>query len=67
MAYIGGIDKRALASGGNILRAEVLRVVPPLLAEGGFIPACDHAVPPDVSWPNFVAYTHFLAQLMGWL
>jgi hypothetical protein len=67
MAYIGGIDKRALAAGGETMRAEVLRVVPPLLAEGGFIPACDHAVPPDVSWPNFVAYTRLLAQLTGWL
>lgn len=67
MAYIGGIDKRALAAGGDTLRAEVLRVVPPLLKDGGFIPACDHAVPPDVSWPNFVAYTRLLAQLTGWL
>lgn len=67
MAYVGGIDKRALAAGGETIQAEVLRVVPPLLAEGGFIPACDHAVPPDVSWPNFVAYTRLLAQLTGWL
>jgi hypothetical protein len=67
MAYIGGIDKRALAVGGDTLRAEVLRVVPPLLAEGGFIPACDHAIPPDVSWPNFVTYARLLAQLTGWL
>jgi hypothetical protein len=67
MAYIGGIDKRALAAGGDALRAEVLRVVPPLLVEGGFIPACDHAVPPDVSWPDFVTYTRLLAQLTGWL
>jgi hypothetical protein len=52
MAYIGGIDKRAPAAGGDALRAKVLRVVPPLLAAGGFIPACDHAVPPDVSWRN---------------
>jgi len=43
MAYIGGVDKRTLAAGGDTLRTEVLRVVPSLLAEGGFIPACDHA------------------------
>ncbi|NOZ27052.1 MAG: hypothetical protein GXP39_03235 [Chloroflexi bacterium] len=67
MAYIGGIDKRALAAGGERMRAEVMRVVPPLLEDGGFIPGCDHGVPPDISWPNFVEYTRLLAELTGWL
>ncbi len=67
MAYRGGIDKRAMAAGGNALRAEIQRVVPPLLKEGGFIPGCDHGVPSDVSWPNFVDYTRQLAELCGWL
>ena len=67
MAYLGGLDKRALAAGGQKMRAELMRVVPPLLEEGGFIPGCDHGVPPDISWPNFVAYTRLLAQLTGWL
>jgi hypothetical protein len=67
MAYHGGIDKRAIAAGGQVMREEVLRVVPPLLAEGGFIPGCDHGVPPDISWPAFVDYTQLLAGLTGWL
>jgi uroporphyrinogen decarboxylase len=67
MAYLGGLDKRALAAGGETMRAELLRVVPTLLEEGGFIPGCDHGVPPDISWPNFVEYTRLLAQLTGWL
>jgi uroporphyrinogen decarboxylase len=67
MAYVGGIDKRALAAGGKKMRAEVMRVVVPLLEEGGFIPGCDHGVPPDISWPNYVEYTRTLAQLSGWL
>jgi hypothetical protein len=67
MAYLGGLDKRALATGGEAMRVEIMRVVPPLLEEGGFIPGCDHGVPPDVSWPNFVEYTRLLAQLAGWL
>lgn len=67
MAYLGGLDKRALAAGGDAMRAEVMRVVPPLLEEGGFIPGCDHGVPPDISWPDFVAYSRLLAQLTGWL
>jgi uroporphyrinogen decarboxylase len=67
MAYVGGIDKRAIAAGGQVMQDEVLRVVPPLLREGGFIPSCDHGVPPDISWPNFVEYTRLLAELTGWL
>jgi hypothetical protein len=67
MGYRGGIDKRALAAGGQIMRDEVMRVVPPLLVDGGFIPGCDHGVPPDISWPNFIEYTRLLAELTGWL
>jgi uroporphyrinogen-III decarboxylase len=66
IAFVGGIDKRALATGGEVIRAELLRVVPPLLEFGGFIPSCDHGVPPDISWPNFIEYSHLLAQLTGW-
>jgi len=67
MAYTGGIDKRAIAAGGDVMREEVMRVVPPLLKDGGFIPGCDHGVPPDISWPNFIEYTRLLAELTGWL
>jgi uroporphyrinogen decarboxylase len=67
MAYRGGIDKRAIARGGEVMRAEVMRVVPPLLEEGGFIPGCDHGVPADISWPSFVDFSRLLAQLTGWL
>lgn len=67
MAYKGGIDKRAIAKGGKVMEAEVYRVVPPLIKEGGYIPGCDHGVPPDVSWPNFLDYSRLLAKLLGWL
>lgn len=67
MAYRGGIDKRAIAAGGQTMRDEVFRVVPPLFEEGGFLPSCDHGVPPDISWPDFIAYTRLLAELTGWL
>jgi len=67
MAYIGGIDKRAIAKGGKEMEREVLRVVPPLLKDGGYIPSCDHGVPPDISWQNFIDYTRLLAKLTGWI
>ena len=67
MAYRGGIDKRAIAKGGRIMEKEVLRVVPPLLKDGGFIPSCDHGVPSDISWTNYIEYSRLLAKLTGWL
>lgn len=67
IGYTGGIDKRALAKGGKDMHDELMRVIPPLLKDGGFIPGCDHGVPPDISWPNFVEYTKLLAKLTGWL
>ena len=66
MAYQGGVDKRALAKGGDVMRAELLRVIPPLFEDGGYIPGCDHGVPPDISWPNFQEYVAFLKKLTGW-
>jgi len=66
MAFQGGIDKRAIAKGGRAMRDE-LRRVEPVLKTGGFIPGCDHGVPADVSWPNFVDYSRILAQMTGWL
>ena len=65
MAYSGGIDKRALAKGGAAMEAE-LRRVQPVIEDGGYIPGCDHGVPPDISWPNFIAYSKLLAKMTGW-
>lgn len=65
MAYQGGVDKRAMAKGGAALRAEIERLKPVITA-GGFIPSCDHGIPHDVSWPNFVEYCRLLAEATGW-
>jgi uroporphyrinogen decarboxylase len=66
MAYRGGIDKRAIAAGGSVLEDEIRRVTP-VIERGGFVPGCDHAVPPDVSWRNYVHYVRLLAERTGWV
>jgi uroporphyrinogen decarboxylase len=66
MAFRGGVDKRAMARGGEEIEQEVSRLQP-VIADGGYIPSCDHGVPSDVSWPNFVHYTGLLAKATGWL
>jgi hypothetical protein len=66
MAYRGGVDKRAMAAGGKVIEAEIERLVPVINA-GGYIPGCDHAIPSDVSLPNYVHYCRLLAERTGWL
>lgn len=66
MAYRGGVDKRAIAKGGRVLRDEIDRLRP-VIDAGGYIPGCDHGVPADVSWPNYVEYCRLLAEATAWL
>jgi hypothetical protein len=66
MAYRGGVDKRAMAKGGAVIRREIDRLRPAIEA-GGFIPGCDHGIPSDVSWPAMVEYCEALARATGWL
>jgi hypothetical protein len=66
MSWRGGVDKRIMAAGGQAIRDEMARLQP-VIEAGGFIPSCDHGVPSDVSWPNFVEYSRLLANATGWL
>jgi uroporphyrinogen decarboxylase len=66
LGFIGGIDKRAIARGGRVIEDELERVRP-VIEGGGCVPGCDHGVPPDISWPDFVRYVRMLAGMTGWL
>jgi uroporphyrinogen decarboxylase len=65
MAYRQGVDKRCIARGGNVIDAELARIAP-VVRDGGYIPGCDHGVPHDISWPDFIYYSRLLAELTGW-
>jgi uroporphyrinogen decarboxylase len=66
MGFRGGVDKRLIAKGGTAIEGEIARLLP-IVRDGGFIPSCDHGVPPDIAWPDFVRYTGLLAKATGWL
>lgn len=66
MAFSGGVDKREIAKGGKNIIAEIKRIEP-IVKSGGYLPSCDHGVPPDVSWPDFVEYSKLLGKVTGWL
>jgi uroporphyrinogen decarboxylase len=60
----GGFDKHILARGPEAITAEVERLAP-LVEEGGFIPHCDHRVPPDVPLTNYVHYVAEAKRVWG--
>jgi hypothetical protein len=66
MAFRGGVDKRAIARGGKAIEEEMKRLSP-VVRGGGYIPGCDHGVPSDISWDNYVCYVKLLAEATGWL
>jgi len=52
---MGGVDKREIAKGQPAIDREVARLAP-VVAEGGYIPCIDHAIPPDISLAGFEYY-----------
>jgi uroporphyrinogen decarboxylase len=67
MSFKQGIDKRIMARGGRELEQHVKAIVPEMFKLGGYIPGCDHGVPPDISWKNYVDFGRLIARLSGWL
>jgi uroporphyrinogen decarboxylase len=63
IGFFGGIDKRALAGTREQLKAEVVPKLEYCFSEGGFIPACDHGIPPDVSFENYRFYRDLVRQV----
>lgn len=59
----GGLDKRTLALHFDAIREEVESKVPVLLRDGGYIPAIDHYVPPDVSLKNFEFFLNLVREM----
>jgi len=56
LAMFGGIDKRVLASGRAAIDAHLEYILPTKRAHGGFIPTCDHAVPDEVPYQDYLYY-----------
>lgn len=65
LLMMGGIDKRVLARDRAAIRAEVDRIVPFMLDQGGgWIPSVDHSVPPDVPLANYQYYLDLTREYM---
>jgi uroporphyrinogen decarboxylase len=64
LLMMGGYDKRILARNKAEIEAEIHRLAP-LVEEGGFIPFCDHRVPPDVPLENYQHYVQTARRVWG--
>lgn len=64
LLMLGGFDKHILAKDRRSIREEVERLTP-VVDEGGYIPFCDHRVPPDVPLDNYLYYLRLARKRWG--
>jgi uroporphyrinogen decarboxylase len=64
LLLMGGFDKHILAQSKADIECEINRLAP-LVEEGGFIGFCDHRVPPDVPYENYLFYLEKVRQIWG--
>jgi len=63
MVLWGGIDKRVLAQSPAAIDEMLRRILPAMRARGGYIPCCDHGVPEEVPYTN---YLHYRRRCVEW-
>lgn len=61
LKMLGAFDKMTMPRGREAMRAEFERILP-VMASGGYIPACDHQTPPGVSLANYRVYLELLRE-----
>jgi uroporphyrinogen decarboxylase len=65
LVIAGGIDKRILASGTAAIDRELERIFPVMRERGGYIPTCDHGVPEEVPYEDYLHYRKRAIELGG--
>ncbi|MBN1347396.1 MAG: hypothetical protein JXQ73_32200 [Phycisphaerae bacterium] len=63
LRLIGGIDLDVLQADETTIRQEITSKVPPLLAQGGYIPLADGRVRPNVPLQHYVYYRKLLEEI----
>ncbi len=60
LKLIGGIDLDKVRAGEEATRREILEKVPPLLADGGYLPMADGRIREDIPYKNYACYRQIL-------
>jgi uroporphyrinogen decarboxylase len=63
LQMMGGFDKNTLAYGKKEIDSELV-IIKKMIKSGGFIPYCDHLVPPNVSWENYKYFRERLKEII---
>lgn len=58
----GGIDKRMITQGGDAIKRHLDYIMPAMRQRGGYIPTCDHGVPEEVSFENYMLYRRLMNE-----
>ncbi len=64
LLLMGGFDKHVLARSKDEIEREIRRLAP-LVEDGGYIPFCDHRVPPDVPYEHYCFYVETARSVWG--
>jgi len=64
LGIMGGLDKNALARGREEIDAELAKAER-MVAKDGYIPGCDHLIPPNVPWDNWNYFNEELRRICG--
>lgn len=59
----GGIDKRILAQDKDAIDKHLEYIIPAMRDRGGYVPTCDHGVPVEVSFENYMHYRRRVCEL----
>lgn len=58
----GGIDKRVLAQGRDAIGRMLDRIMPVMRRRGGYVPTCDHGVPEEVPFDDYIYFRQRLLE-----
>ncbi len=65
LVMTGGIDKRILAQTPREIDRMLERILPFMRERGGYTPTCDHGVPLEVPYANYLHYRRRCVELGG--
>ena len=63
LRLIGGIDLDVLSQDKETIHREIEEKVPPLLAEGGYIPLADGRIRENILFENYIYYRELLEKV----
>ena len=65
LRLIGGIDLDVLRQDKEAIRREIEEKVPPLIADGGYVPLADGRVRKDIPFENYLYYRRLLEEVIS--